>query len=88
MRALGRELRQPVWRLSARRPSAAQKSLDREGRSSNAAHAYRLIGRRIDSAVVWLVDDIVTTGATAEACARLLREAGAREVRVICLGLH
>jgi ComF family protein len=87
-RALGRELGQPVLRLLARRPSAAQKSLDREARSSNAAQAYRLIGRRIDCPVVWLVDDIVTTGATAEACARLLRDAGAREVRVICLGLH
>jgi ComF family protein len=87
-RALARELGQPVWRLLSRRPSAAQKSLNREARTDNARQAYRWTGRGIDSPVVWLVDDIVTTGATAEACARLLRDAGAREVRVICLGLH
>jgi ComF family protein len=87
-RALAKELGQPVWRLLARRPSAAQKSLGRDKRSDNAKQAYRLRRKLSGNPVVWLVDDIVTTGATAEACARLLREAGAREVRVICLGLH
>ena len=32
---------------------------------------------------VTLVDDVVTTGATALACARRLEEAGAREVRLL-----
>lgn len=89
-RQVGRQARLPVWAVLRRRPSAAQKSLDRGGRWTNAAQAYALRGgRRLKGTpVVWLVDDVVTTGATVEACCRLLRDAGVVEVRVLCLGLH
>ncbi len=89
---LGRQAGVPVWRVLKRRPSASQKTLDRKGRTENAARAYGLrAGARSRLAgvpLVWLVDDVVTTGATVEACSRLLVEAGAGEVRVFCLGLH
>jgi len=93
-RALGRSTGLPVWKLLVRRSSLNQKTLDRSGRLENARRAYtlprssaRLLGRKTPK-VVWLIDDVVTTGATVEACSRLLKDAGAAEVRVLCVGLH
>jgi predicted amidophosphoribosyltransferase len=41
--------------------------------------------RRIAGADVWLVDDVLTSGATARECARALRRLGARSVGVVCI---
>lgn len=89
---VAREAAVPVWRPLVRRRSASQKSLDRQGRSQNARLAYRLAAggqKHLRGApLVWLIDDVVTTGATVDACSRLLLDAGVKEVRVFCLGLH
>lgn len=53
-------------------------------RERNIAQAFSVCSRRgLGGARVVLVDDVFTSGATARACARLLREAGAREVALV-----
>jgi predicted amidophosphoribosyltransferase len=44
-------------------------------------------GPRIDGARIVLVDDVRTTGATLDECAKVLRRAGAREVRALTVAV-
>lgn len=57
-------------------------------RASNVAGAFRVrpaaVGR-VAGADLWLVDDVVTSGATVRACAEALRAAGARSVSVLAV---
>jgi len=57
----------------------------RPERLRNVDGAFRA-GSAVAGRAVLLVDDVVTTGATAEACARALRQAGAARVVVAVLG--
>lgn len=60
-----------------------QTRLDRRQRAANVRNAFAMRnGRRLDGERVVLVDDVLTTGATTSACARVLRDAGADTVCV------
>jgi predicted amidophosphoribosyltransferase len=66
------------------RPTPSQTDLPAAERHANVRDAFAVRRTaRLDNCVVVLVDDVSTTGATLEACARVLREAGAREVRAL-----
>jgi ComF family protein len=83
---LARHLDLPVVHGLARvRPTAVQAGLPAAQRHRNVRGAFAAThaGRALRGAIVILVDDVSTTGATLEACARALKEAGVREVRAL-----
>jgi ComF family protein len=64
----------------------AQQSLDAKSRKRNLRSAFELMpDAQVKSWHFALVDDVLTTGATAQALARLLMDAGAARVDVYCL---
>ena len=72
--------------LTRRRDTPSQTGLTAAARRANVAGAFVSRQRAaIHGRVVVLVDDVVTTGATARACAGALLDAGAREVRLVTL---
>jgi ComF family protein len=68
--------------LVRRRDTPAQSELTAAERRANVRHAFGA-SPAVQGAHVVLVDDVLTTGATAAECARALRAAGAATVGVL-----
>lgn len=72
--------------LERRKATPSQGTLNRKGRKRNVAGAFRVSARgrqMIAGKSVLLVDDVLTTGATASACAKALKHGGASHVGLV-----
>ena len=76
--------------LLRQRPTRAQVGLDPAERRRNVRNAFAVVGEirsRVAGRTLVLVDDVRTTGATAEACAMALKRAGAAKVSMLTFAL-
>jgi ComF family protein len=73
--------------LVRNKPRPAKLVLSRTERWSSVRGAYATReGVKVDNLRVLLVDDVLTTGATLDACSRALKRAGAAEVLALTVG--
>lgn len=87
---LGLPVVHALWRV---RVTMSQAGLTAAGRQRNVRGAFRVSPwlsrsareRFMDDRIVVVIDDVRTTGATLDACAEVLRQAGVREVRTLTL---
>lgn len=89
-RAVGRslEISDDPASLERTRRTVSQVGLSAEQRKKNVAGAFGVPERKraiIEGRNVLLIDDVITTGATVDACARTLKRAGAAGVDVLAL---
>ena len=72
--------------LVRRRRTPVQGRLGPAARARNVRGAFAIkAGRSLTGKRVVVIDDVMTTGATVEECARVLKRAGATSVRVLTL---
>ncbi|HKR08480.1 MAG TPA: ComF family protein [Gemmatimonadaceae bacterium] len=89
-RALGERWQLPVWEnvVHRTRETGTQTRLTPEERRANVAGSFRVAGdtRELVDAHVIIVDDVVTTAATLNSCAKVLYDAGARIISYVTFG--
>jgi predicted amidophosphoribosyltransferase len=83
-RSVARHLDRPLEnRLEKTRRTADQDGLSESGRWENSSGAFAVFGGTRVSGRALLVDDVLTTGATADSCSRAIIDAGADSVHLL-----
>ncbi len=86
-KAIARRVHKPLKEPLVKSVSTpAQMSLSRQKRLTNPKGAYRYVGSQPTPSQIVLVDDVLTTGATLEECAKVLRQAGVSVVKAVVYG--
>ncbi len=90
-RGLSLRWRIPIWERAVvrSRETDSQTRLTPEQRQGNVAGSFQICGGKLDSfedTHVVLVDDVVTTAATLNECAKVLYDAGARIISYATFG--
>lgn len=76
--------------LERQHATPAQIGLSQQQRRLNMQGAFRVVNgdkQRLRGKCLLLVDDVLTTGSTLDACARALRQAGCHEVRAVTVAI-
>lgn len=56
------------------------------GREKNVKNVYKLVNKeKITGKTILLIDDIFTTGATVNECAKILKQGGAEKIDVLTI---
>ena len=89
--SLGERWRVPVWEtlVVRARETRSQTRLTPEQRLGNVAGSFQIGAQNLDElqgAHMMIVDDVVTTAATLNACAKVLYDAGARIISYVTFG--
>jgi competence protein ComFC len=86
-REIGRRTHTPIENALRRvRNTESQAGLTSAKRRKNVSGAFQIDRRAaLDGRRVLLIDDVMTTGATASSCARALKRSGARHVTLLTL---
>lgn len=84
--SLARQFRLPFVQVVRRRfATPKQQALSRKQRLRNLRNAFSADAPLVEGRSIVIVDDVLTTGATAEALSRTLKRAGARRVEIWAL---
>ena len=75
----------PIDYMNLRRTkdTVSQSLLKKNERKKNVKNAFKIMNNVFKNKKIILVDDVVTTGATLNECARVLKKAGAKEVKCL-----